>query len=134
MNSRINALDALIEMNAPIHGCSPGLTYDLDVDYNNILWNDDATPEQKPTKEQVQEKIIELQAKLPMKHLRKMRDFLLVGCDIYGLVDFPHKNEATKQAWLDYRKQLRDLTKNATPLLEEHGVLTNVTFPTPPPS
>jgi len=134
MNKRICVTDALLEMNAPIWGSSHGITYDLDVDYNNIVWNDDATPEQKPTKEQVQEKIIELQAELPMKHLRKMRDFLLARCDIYGLVDFPHKNEATKQAWLDYRKQLRDLTKNSTPLLDQYGVLTNVTFPTPPPS
>jgi hypothetical protein len=52
--------------------------------------------------------------------------------DIYGLVDFPHKDEATKHAWLDYRKQLRDLTTNSTPGLDENGDLTNVTFPTPP--
>ena len=52
--------------------------------------------------------------------------------DIYGLVDFPHKNEATKQAWLDYRKQLRDLTKNSTPLLDNNGILTNVIWPTAP--
>ena len=52
--------------------------------------------------------------------------------DIYGLVDFPHKNEATKQAWLDYRKQLRDLTKNSTPLLDNNGILTNVIWSTAP--
>ena len=50
----------------------------------------------------------------------------------YGLVDFPHKNEATKQAWLDYRKQLRDLTKNSTPLLDNNGILTNVIWSTAP--
>jgi len=54
------------------------------------------TPEQKPTKEQVQEKIIELEAELPMEYLRQKRNFLLMRCDIYGLVDFPHKDEATK--------------------------------------
>ena len=132
MNSRINVLDALITMNAQIHGCTPGITYNLDVDYNNILWNDGATPEQKPTKEQVQEKIIELEAELPMKHLRFKRDKLLKESDIHGLVDFPHKDEATKQAWLDYREQLRNLTINSSPQLDEYGVLTNVTWPTPP--
>ena len=132
MNTRVSAFDALIKMNAPMYKCSPSPIYNLDVDYNNIVWNDDATPEQKPTKEQVQEKIIELQAEIPMKHLRQRRDFLLVGTDIYGLVDFPHKNEATKQAWLDYRKALRDLTINSSPQLDDEGNLTNVTWPTPP--
>tara|TARA_B110000259_G_C13772229_1_gene305146 strand:+ start:212 stop:613 length:402 start_codon:yes stop_codon:yes gene_type:complete len=132
MNSRVSVFDALIKMNAPMYGCSPGVSYDLDVDYNNILWNDDATPEQKPTKEQVQEKIIELEAELPMEHLRQKRNFLLKRCDIYGLVDFSHKDEATKQAWLDYRKALRDLTINSSPQLDDDGNLTNVTWPTPP--
>ena len=132
MNSRASAFEALVKMNAPVYKCSPAAIYDLDVDYNNIVWNDDVTPEQKPTKEQVQEKIIELEAELPMKHLRFKRDKLLKASDIYGLVDFPHKDEATKHAWLDYRKQLRDLTTNSTPGLDENGDLTNVTFPTPP--
>ena len=132
MNSRVSAFDALIAMNAPTYRCVPAAIYDLDVDYNNIVWNDDATPEQKPTKEQVQEKIIELEAELPMEHLRQQRNFLLMTCDIYGLVDFPHKDEATKQAWLDYRKALRDLTINSSPQLDGDGILTNVTWPTPP--
>ena len=132
MNTRVSALDALVAMKAPMYGASSYSRYDLDVDYSNILWNDDATPEQKPTKEQVQEKIIELQAELPMKHLRLIRDSLLQASDIYGLVDFPHKDESIKQAWMDYRKALRDLTMHSSPKLDVDGILTNVTWPTPP--
>jgi len=132
MNSRVSAFDALIAMNAPTYRCVPAAIYDLDVDYNNIVWNDDATPEQKPTKEQVQEKIIELEAELQMKHLRFKRDKLLKESDVYSLQDFPHSNEATKEAWLSYRQALRDLPANSTPELDENGQLTNVSWPTPP--
>ena len=132
MNSRVSAFDALIAMNAPTYRCVPAVIYDLDVDYNNIVWNDDATPEQKPTKEQVQEKITELEAELPMKHLRFKRDKLLKESDVYSLPDFPHSNEATKEAWLSYRQALRDLPANSTPELDENDQLTNVSWPTPP--
>ena len=132
MNKRICVTDALLEMNAPIWGSSHGITYDLDVDYNNIVWNDDATPEQKPTKEQVQEKIIELEAELPMKYLRFKRDKLLKESDVYSLPDFPHSNDTIKQAWLSYRQALRILPASSTPELDENGVLTNITWPTLP--
>jgi len=132
MNSRVSAFDALVKMKAPMYKCSPAAIYDLDVDYNNIVWNDDATPEQKPTKEQVQEKIIELEAELPMKYLRFKRDKLLKESDVYSLPDFPHSNDTIKQAWLSYRQALRILPASSTPELDENGVLTNITWPTLP--
>ena len=131
MNTRICVMDALLEMKAPIWG-SNGTTYDFDSDYENIIWQENVTLEQKPTKEQVREKITELELDLPFSHLRQIRNFKLKKTDVYSLPDFPHSNETTKQAWLTYRQQLRDLPANSSPQLDDDGILTNVVFPTPP--
>tara|TARA_B100000768_G_C11156319_1_gene322545 strand:+ start:231 stop:587 length:357 start_codon:yes stop_codon:yes gene_type:complete len=111
---------------------SKKITGDLDKDYDGIVWDEDSLPEQKPTKEQVRAKMIELQSGLPMKHLRAHRQYIMKDTDIYSLPDYPHKNETIKQAWLDYRQALRDLPKNASPKLDENGILSNVTWPTRP--
>ena len=131
MNTRICVMDALIAMNAPINGSSC-ITYDLDSDYENIIWQENVTLEQKPTKEQVREKITELELDLPFSHLRQLRNFKLKETDVYSLPDYPHPNETTKQDWLTYRQQLRDLPVNSSPQLDDDGFLTNVTWPTPP--
>ena len=97
---------------------------------NTFTWEDDL--ELKPTDAEIEAKRIELQNKLPMKILRRRRDEKLKECDVYSLPDFPHLNETTKQAWLTYRQQLRDLPANSSPQLDDDGILTNVTWPSPP--
>ncbi|MAG09994.1 MAG: hypothetical protein CL494_06270 [Actinobacteria bacterium] len=68
----------------------------------------------KPTEEQINEKIEELNAEKPWIALRKERNKLLTQTDKYATIDFPHGSEAAKQAWLDYRQALRDLPANTT--------------------
>ena len=69
-----------------------------------------------------------------MKILRRDRDFLLKNTDMYGLSDFKFKSEESKQAWLEYRQALRDITTTAQPELNEFDEVINVTWPTPPTS
>jgi len=62
--------------------------------------------------------------------LRNQRDQLLSETDTpWGLADYTHPN---KQAWLDYRQALRDITIDADPQLDENGDLTNITWPQKP--
>ena len=45
--------------------------------------------------------------------------------------DYTHINNKTKQAWIDYRQKLRDITETATNIsLNEFGMLSGVTWPT----
>ena len=66
--------------------------------YESITWNN-VTP--KPTKEELDVLLLEI-----MKdEMREERNTLLKESDYTVLPDFPTSN---KQAWLDYRQQLRD--------------------------
>lgn len=69
-----------------------------------------------------------------MRLLREKRNSLLQESDVYVLPDFPHPDEATKQAWLTYRQQLRDFPENSSPQLTLSLELdeTSVTWPIPP--
>ena len=52
--------------------------------------------------------------------------------DKYGLTDYPFTSDEKKQEWLAYRQALRDLPNTQTPQIDSDGMLTNVTWPTPP--
>lgn len=51
------------------------------------------------------------------------RNAKLQESDHYALPDYPHVSPAVKQAWLDYRQQLRDFIEVATPSFSEEGKL-----------
>tara|TARA_R110002020_G_scaffold454500_1_gene670290 strand:- start:2113 stop:2448 length:336 start_codon:yes stop_codon:yes gene_type:complete len=70
----------------------------------SIEWNSD--PSLRPTDEEIQKKVDELTAQLPMKLLRQRRDMLLNACDYKMVSDYKHTD---KQAWIEYRQALRDL-------------------------
>jgi len=44
--------------------------------------------------------------------LRKRRDEKLKESDSYVAPDYPHTSDEVRQAWIDYRKALRDLPAN----------------------
>ena len=74
------------------------LGWSCNMTYESITWND-ITP--KPTKEELDVLLLEI-----MKdEMREERNTLLKESDYTSLTDFPTSN---KQAWLDYRQQLRD--------------------------
>ena len=64
-----------------------------------------------------------------MDQLRMQRDSLLIQSDWRMNEDYPY---ADKEQWKTYRQALRDLPANASPSLDENGMLTNVTWPTEP--
>ena len=77
---------------------------DFSITDDVLDWRSD--PSLKPTDEEIQKKVDELTAQLPMTELRFKRDMLLSECDYKMVSDYKHKN---KQAWIDYRQALRDL-------------------------
>jgi len=100
-------------------------------DYEQLTW-DDTNTIPKPSLEELQQKWEEVKEERPMKILRRDRDLLLKNTDMYGLSDFKFKSEESKQAWLDYRQALRDITTTAQPELNEFDEVINVTWPNPP--
>lgn len=59
------------------------------------------------------------------------RDRLLQESDKYVLPDYPHKSEEIKILWLEYRKQLRELTRTAVPTVDENNKII-VSYPSKP--
>lgn len=100
-------------------------------DYEQLTW-DSTNTIPKPSLEELQQKWEEVKEERPMKILRRDRDLLLKNTDMYGLSDFKFKSEESKQAWLDYRQALRDITTTAQPELNEFDEVINVTWPKPP--
>lgn len=83
---------------------------------------------------EVQAKMDELRPVEVLKRLREERDPLLDKTDRYALPDYPHDSDEIRQAWLDYRQQLRDLPANSPDVSIdlETGELTGVIWPTEP--
>ena len=128
--NRVSIIDALNELKArPYEG---ELTYDFDTDYSNLVWDENMSLGAIPTKEQLREKLTELELNIPLYRLKQLRNIKLQQTDVYSLPDYPYPNETTKQEWLTYRQQLRDLPANSSPQLQDNGKVTNVTWPTPP--
>ena len=97
-------------------------------DYNKLEWPSDCGVS-KPSKEELDTKIAELQAAEPMKLLRIERDRLIAETDWWVLPD-----RTASEAQLAYRQALRDLPDNSTPVLDNTTRLgiSGVTWPTKP--
>lgn len=68
--------------------------------------------EQERIKQQEEQEALRKQQELEQAWaaLRARRNQLLLESDKYVLPDYPHKTDEIKQAWLDYRQALRDIT------------------------
>jgi hypothetical protein len=97
-------------------------------DYSTLEWHE-TNLLNAPSSEEVNTKIVELDAAEPMRLLRAERDRLLQECDWWALVD---QTLTTERA--AYRQALRDITIDAAPLLNEQYDLdlNSVTWPTKP--
>ena len=93
-------------------------------DYSGLEWYDERP---KPSKEELQAKIDELEAAEPMRLLKEERNRRLTETDWRFRVD-----QNPSQEWFDYCQALRDLPSNSDPQLDENGQLTNVTWPEVP--
>lgn len=96
-------------------------------DYSSLRWLSDDI--EKPTLEEINDKLLELESEHPMKLLRQKRNELLFESDWRATVDYPGTD---KEAWLTYRQALRDLPAISEPKLDEQGNIINVTWPTKP--
>lgn len=92
---------------------------------DEIIWNDTETS--RPTDEEIDAKIVELQDAEPMRLLRLERNRLLQE------TDWRFRSDLTpSQEWIDYCQALRDLPSTSSPELDDQGNLTNVIWPTKP--
>jgi len=99
--------------------------------YANLEWLDKI--QTKPTEEEVNLKVAELEKGEPMKLLRVERNKLIAETDWTQANDIPFST-LKKEEWQIYRQQLRDLPANSSPKLDSNYNLdlTSVTWPTPP--
>jgi uncharacterized protein (DUF433 family) len=103
----------------------PGASWEVAnmYDYETLTWNDEN--EIKPTRDEYDSMIREMDIERMWKCIRERRDMELSKTDKYIVADYPHATPEIKQAWLDYRQALRDLPANTTDP-------ENPVWPTPP--
>jgi hypothetical protein len=99
--------------------------------YADLEWLDET--QIKPTEEEINAKIAELEAAEPARQVREIRDRLLAESDWTQNRDVVLLNDIT---WKQYRQDLRDLPASAsfTPKLDSNGNLdmSSVTWPLKP--
>ena len=89
-------------------------------------WEDERP---RPTEEQIQAKIAELEALEPMRLLRLERNKRLAETDWRMVKDYKGEDQSD---WESYRQALRDLPATTKPTLDNVGNLTNVNWPEEP--
>ena len=101
-------------------------------DYSGLEWLDET--QTKPTEDEINAKIVELQAEEPFKLLREERNRRLAECDWIVTKNAEYGYNIPKE-WRNYRQALRDLPSiTYKPELDEFGYLKmdSVAWPTPP--
>ena len=121
-----------MDFSAALVELAPGALWSMkNEDYGTLQWFSSNIT--KPTLEELNAKVAELQAAEPMRLLRKERDRLIAETD---WVITMHKEKGTNipAAWKTYRQALRDLPDNSTPVLDNTTRLgiSGVTWPTKP--
>ena len=138
----------LKEILADVH---PGIPITCDKTYSSIIMYDinetlpcnideallqylkDRTASRLVPEETIQDKYADFTLAHNLVILRSERYTRLVASDVYSLPDFPHADEATRQAWLDYRVALRDITKTyPNPVTDDDDNLIGIDWPTKP--
>ena len=122
---KITIIDALIAL-------KPKTKWILDGDtYAGLKWLDET--QIKPTEDEINAKISELEVAEPARQVREIRDRLLAESDWTQNRDVVLLNDTT---WKQYRQDLRDLPASAsfTPKLDSNGDLdmSSVTWPLKP--
>ena len=110
----------------------PGAEWNIsDNLYSKLEWLDKS--QTKPTEEEINAKISELETAEPARQVREIRDRLLAESDWTQSRDVVLLNDTT---WKQYRQDLRDLPASAsfTPKLDSNGDLdmSSVTWPLKP--
>ena len=100
-------------------------------DYSGLEWLDKT--QTKPTEEEINVKIAELEAEEPFKLLRMERNRRLAETDWTQLKDID-LDLIRERNWKNYRQALRDLPLVSNPKLDSYGDLdmSSVTWPDKP--
>ena len=100
-------------------------------DYSGLEWLDKT--QTKPTEEELNAKVTELETAEPFRLLREERNLRLTQTD-WTRMDDNGLSTSKKTEWKTYRQSLRDLPSSTTPKLDSFGDLdsTSVTWPTEP--
>jgi len=99
--------------------------------YSDIEWLDKI--QTMPTEDEINAKIVELNAQEPFRLLREERNKLIAETDWTQLKDISLDSIREKN-WKEYRQALRDLPNGSTPKLDSNGGLdmSSVTWPDKP--
>lgn len=100
-------------------------------DYDTLEWYDETS---KPSKDDLDTKLTELQNAEPMRQLREERSKRLAECD-WVVTKYAEYGYNIPKEWRNYRQALRDLPSiSYRPELDEFGKLKmdSVAWPTPP--
>ena len=99
--------------------------------YSRLTWLD--KNQTKPTEDELNAKIAELEVAEPFKLLREKRNKLIAETDWTQLKDISLDSIREKN-WNEYRQALRDLPNGSTPKLDSNGDLdmSSVTWPDKP--
>ena len=99
--------------------------------YSRLTWLDKS--QTKPTEDEVNTKIAELEAAEPFRLLRIERNKLIAETDWTQLKDID-LDIIRERNWKNYRQALRDLPANSNPKLNSNGDLdmSSVTWPDKP--
>ena len=110
----------------------PGTSWKMEnaSDYDTLEWYDETS---KPSKDDLDTKLTELQNAEPMRLLRIERDIRIAKSD-WRIVMAKETGTNIPTAWKTYRQALRDLPASANPTLNSNGMLnmSSVTWPTEP--
>ena len=101
-------------------------------DYNTLVWDEYNAGIPKPSLEYLQDEVDKLNNLKPIDILREERNKLLDSTDKYLTLDFVYTVGTTKEDWITYRQELRDLPATSTPQIDDNDELTNVIWPSPP--
>ena len=118
-------MSALLEL-------KPGAEWTVRGDnYSDLEWLDKS--QTKPTEEEINAKIAELEAAEPMKLLREERNRLIAETDWTQLKDID-LDLIRERNWKNYRQALRDLPSVSNPKLDSYGDLdmSSVNWPDKP--
>jgi len=118
-------VEALISLKPKAQWCLNGFNY------SDLEWLDKT--QTKPTEEEINAKISELEKGEPMRLLRQERNKLIAETDWTQLKDV-NLDMIRERNWKNYRQALRDLPSKSTPKLDSNGDLdmTSVTWPDKP--
>ncbi len=122
----------IIDISTALQSLRPNAEWHMvGTEYSGIYWDDKI--ETKPTEEEINAKIAELEAAEPFRVLREERNRRLAETDWTQLKDID-LDLIRERNWKNYRQALRDLPSKSTPKLDSNGNLdmSSVTWPDKP--